>query len=203
MTPMRCAESTLSQQERVRPSVEEPHCQGHPTRAILGVFLALSCLQQSSCVLSGAGPPNEEADFDRQQSMIWGEDGSYCGGEFHDLVDDSNSLPGFLADQEKRCAGGDGSACHIEAKALLGGCGGTSRDSERGMALMLRSCELGQPEACGGYVDSTQPKRWWFFTNRDREKAAAREIQLLQKFCLEGDRKRCRLLERRHRQRRS
>jgi hypothetical protein len=138
--------------------------------------------------------------FREQQNMIWGSrDGTFCGEAFGDKVGSPENLPSYIALQEKNCAQGDAMACQDEADARLAGCAGTPQDRDRGMALVKRSCELGLPEACRGYADSLPSKSWWFFTNRERAWADARELDLLEKLCSGGDEERCQRLNQRRR----
>ena len=157
------------------------------------------CLLLSSCLpYLGGGPPDENAMFREQQKMVWGEGGEFCAMAFGDRVD-PDAFPSFIAEQEKKCAQGDAVACDDEADARLGGCAGTPRDRDRGMALVRRACELGRPEACRAYADSMPSKSWWFFANGEREWADARELELVQQLCAAGDQERCRRLEQRRR----
>ena len=158
------------------------------------------CLLLSSCLeYLGGGPPDENAMFREQQFMIWGEGGSFCEDVFLERIGSAENLPSFIAMQEKNCALGDAMACRDEGDARLGGCVGTPADRDRGMALVRRSCELGLPEACRGYADSQPSKRWWFFANRERAWADARELELVEKLCAAGDHERCQRLEQRRR----
>ena len=169
-------------------------------RPILPSLLALACPFVSSCVFLGylgGAPPNEEAAFNEQLNWSWGEDGAFCEITFMERVAGSQNLPAFIAAQEKGCAQGDAMACHDEADACLGGCVGAPRDHDRGMALLLRACDLGRPEACRDYADSLPAKSWWFFPNRARQRADARELELLQHLCLAGDGERCQRLKQR------
>jgi len=166
-------------------------------RALLRTQLTLICFLLSSCVILGA-PPNEEADFNEQLNMTWGPDGAFCQMTFGDRVSAAEA-PAFIAAQEKKCAEGDAMACRDEADARMAGCVGTPQDRDRGMALLLRACDLGHPEACRGYIEDTPSRRWLVFPNRDRQRAQAREVELLEKYCGAGDRERCRMLDRRRR----
>jgi hypothetical protein len=138
------------------------------------------CLLLSACTwIPVAAPP--DALFKRQLNWAWGEDGAFCVMAFGERVR-SNDLPAFIAAQERRCAQGDAMGCQDEADARLGGCAGTARDRDRGMALLKRACELGSPEACRGYASSLPSKSWWFFANSERQWAEARELELKQKL---------------------
>ena len=96
------------------------------------------CLLLSSCLpYLGGGPPDENAMFREQQKMVWGEGGEFCAMAFGDRVD-PDAFPAFIAAQEKKCAQGDAMACDDEADARLGGCAGTPRDRDRGMAELQR-----------------------------------------------------------------
>jgi hypothetical protein len=146
-----------------------------------------------------AAPYYEEPQIDREMLRAWGEDGAYCFGSFSERVKGSNVLPPFVAAQEQKCKQSDGEACLDRAHAHLGGCGGAEKNRERALELFLRACELGQPDGCTAYVESTPPRRWGIFSNSKRKSAATRAVDLVQKSCLAGDAERCAMLERWHR----
>jgi hypothetical protein len=146
-----------------------------------------------------AAPYYEEPRIDREMLRAWGEDGAYCSASFSERVKGSNALPPFVAAQEQKCQQNDGEACLDRGRAHLGGCGGAEKNRDRAMELFLRACELGQPDGCTTYVESTPRRRWGIFSDSKRERAATRAVDLVQKSCLAGDVERCALLERWHR----
>jgi len=167
-----------------------------------GALLALWCMMMSSCTwIFPARPAPPEAVFGRESSQDWGEDGQYCYYAFRDRVKDAASLPAFLALQDEGCQRADGKACIDRGRAHLGGCGGMEKASERGLALFLRACDMGQLDGCTGYVDSTPPKHWGLFANHDRNRASGRAVELAEASCLAGQVEPCSLLNRWHRAR--
>jgi len=168
-------------------------------RGLSGVILAVVCLAPPSCGTFMAAPYYEEPQIDREMLRPWGEDGAYCFGSFSERVKGSNALAPFVAAQDEKCKQNDGAACLDRAEAHLGGCGGAEKNRARAMELFLRACELGQPDGCTTYVESTPPRRWGIFSNSKRDSAATRAADLVQKACLAGDVERCALLDRWHR----
>ena len=142
-----------------------------------GSVLAVACLAVPSRGLFMAAPYYEEPRIDREMLGVWGDNGSYCFMSFSDRVKGPNELPPFLVEQDETCKQNDGGACLERARAHLGGCGGAEENRDRAMELFLRACELGQPDGCTAYVQSTPPKRWGIFSDSKRERAATRAVE--------------------------